>query len=285
MNIYVWLIRREFWENRAIWIIPAALGAALILAACTGTVESPILDAGAPDRTLAGLAYLAFGTPFFVTLALYSYWYLLESLHADRKDRSVLFWKSLPISDTATVLSKVLVALLVIPLVYLAADDLTSLAAAGIVSLRLNSAAAGALWRADLWLQLQAVWLYLILTTAVWYLPVTGWLLVVSAWARRAVLLWSILPPLALMLAERLFLGTHVALDVIERRLIGYAAAAFKEPRGAGFESSLAADHASAWQMLDPAGFLANPGTWMGAAAGAALIATAIQLRMRRAET
>jgi len=292
MKSFLWLVRRELWENRAIWIIPLALGALLTLAALFGTVQAtftgPPLAGGAaagaaPEvgRTMAELMLLLYGSLFFATMSIYSYWYLLDCLYADRRDRSILFWKSLPISDAAAVLSKVLVGILAIPLIYFAIADATTLLAAFILSVRLHSLAAGALWRADLWLELQASWAYLILTCAVWYLPVTGWLLVVSAFAKRALVLWSILPPLGVMLAERLLLGTHVVSRALEERLVGYPSAAF---RGTGSWESLRSGAVSAWTLMDPAGFLADPSVWIGLLAGAGLIAAAVRLRALQAE-
>ena len=95
-------------------------------------------------------------------MTIYSTWYLLDCLYADRKDRSVLFWKSLPISDTATVLSKLFIGLIAIPIVYFAAADLSTLLMAFIISVRAHSSLGSALWQPDLWLQLQVLWLYVI---------------------------------------------------------------------------------------------------------------------------
>ena len=287
MNIYVWLVKREFWENRAIWIIPAAIVVLLTLASLFGTIEATFFESAERTRSMAGMMFLAFGALFFAAMSIYSYWYLLDCLFTDRKDRSVLFWKSLPISDTATVLSKLFVALVAIPLLYFAAADAASLLAAFVLSVRAHSLLGNALWQPEVWVQLQAIWLYVIATTAIWYLPVTGWLLVVSAWSRRAVMLWSVLPPLALILAERLFVGTHACLRVIGERLLGYASTAFN-PHATEWADQWSGNPSSgapsAWRILDPWGFLSSPSTWIGALVGAALIAAAVQLRKRRAE-
>src|SRR5271166_6419947 len=135
MNTCLWLIRREFWENRAIWMIPAMLGAALILAALFGRVDVEIVSSDR-HRVNAEMVLIGFGVVFYAVMSLYSTWYLLDCLYADRRDRSVLFWKSLPISDTTTVLSKLFIALIAIPLVCFAAVDLASVLVAFIVSLR-----------------------------------------------------------------------------------------------------------------------------------------------------
>jgi ABC-2 type transport system permease protein len=287
MNAYRWLIRREFWENRAIWAIPLVVGGCLVLAALFGRVDVVGVFSQMPGRA-AGLVFLlAAGATFFAIMSIYSTWYLLDCLYADRKDRSVLFWKSLPISDATTVLSKLATALLVIPVVYFAAADLTSLLMAFIISVRARSSLAGAFWHADVWLQLQALWVYLIAASAIWYLPLCAYLLVISAWAKRAVMLWSLLPPIALVLAERWFSGTHVIASQIGLRLWGLPQAAFHSNLTAWLDS--AADGAvrtpaPIWSFFDIGGFLSNSQTWAGAAVGIALLFCAIQLRTRRAE-
>ena len=297
MNTYLWLVRREFWENRAIWLIPAALSALLILAALFGgyqvvgavdlsTVRS-VVQAGALDGMIVIVV------TFFVVMAIYSTWYLLDCLYADRKDRSILFWKSMPISDSVTVASKLGIALILIPLCYFAFADLTTLLMAFIISVRAGASIGSSLWRGDLWLEIQALWFYLIVTTAIWYLPVAGWLLLVSAWAKRAVILWSILPPLALVLAERMFLGTHVIAGQLAARLglLGYASHAFQYTPGAANWVMTEIGHdtittpVSVYRFVNAGGFLSSPETWIGAAVGAVLIAAAIQLRIRYTET
>jgi ABC-2 type transport system permease protein len=290
MNTTIWLIRREFWENRAIWTIPAVIGVFMILIALFGRADMMPLASQVPSRTFGGGFLLAVGATFFAVMSIYSTWYLLDCLYADRKDRSVLFWKSLPISDTTTVMSKLATGLIVIPAVYFAAADATTLIMAFIVSVRARTSIGGALWHGDLWLQLQALWIYMIVTTAIWFLPIAAYLMVVSAWAKRAVMLWSILPPIALVLAERWFFGTHVIAYQIAERLGGYARVAFRsDADAASWVSSTVGDDvvstpAGIWSFLNIGGFLSSPATWIGAAAGGALIVCAIQLRTRRTE-
>jgi len=295
MNVAIWLVRREFWENRAIWVIPAALSILLILASLFGgyqvvgavdlaTVRS-VVEAGAFD----GMIFIS--ATFYLIMAIYSTWYLLDCLYADRKDRSILFWKSMPISDTATVVGKLGLGLIVMPLVYFVFADLTTLLMAFIISVRARTSIGSSLWRGDLWLQIQAMWLYLIVTSAVWFLPLSGWLLLVSAWAKRAVILWAILPPLALMLAERVFLGTYVVARLLGARIGGYLSHAFIYSAGpanwvttqVGHESTIEAP-VSVSRFFNAEYFFASPETWIGAAVGVVLIAGAVQLRMRRTE-
>ena len=180
--------------------------------------------------------------------------------------------------------------LIAIPLVYFIAADVATLLIAFIVSVRAHSALGGSLWQPDLWLQLQVLWLYLIVTTAIWYLPFAGYLLVMSAWAKRAVALWSIVPPLTAYLLERWFFGTHWVGTVLQERAFGYLAHALRENSGQGAWMTAVVGEgtittpASIWRMLDPLGFLSSPATWTGIVVGIALIIGAIQLRLRRTE-
>jgi len=294
MNTAIWLIRREFWENRSIWLIPAVFCGLLVLASLFGGYQvlgaadlasvRTVVQAGALD----GMILTA--VTFFLVMSIYSTWYLLDCLYTDRKDRSVLFWKSMPISDTATVVCKLATALILIPLVYFAFADLSTLMMAFIISVRVSAYFGSSLWRGELWLQVQGLWLYLIVTTAIWYLPVAAWLLVVSAWAKRAVMLWSILPPLAVMIAERVFLGTHVIARQLSERLDGYLSHAFQYSPGPANWLTTQVGHAeieapvSVFRFLNPLEFFSSQATWIGAAVGIALLICAIQLRMRRTE-
>jgi ABC-2 type transport system permease protein len=280
-----WLIRREFWENRAIWMIPAVFGGLMIVATLFGQISLPTVNSPAESHEFGGIFLVVIGLMFYLVMSLYAGWYLLDCLYADRKDRSILFWKSLPISDAETVWSKLLVGLVLVPLVYFVAADVTALITAFIISIRARASIGNALWHLDVWTQIQVLWLYVILSTAVWYLPVAGWLLLVSAWAKRAVILWSILPPLALYIVERVFFSTHVIGDVLHKRLMGLPSVAY---RGGWTKDSDVDLHShlpsSVWNFIDAGGFFSNVQTWIGAAVGVALIVAAIELRRRRAE-
>jgi ABC-2 type transport system permease protein len=288
MNTNLWLIRREFWENRAIWIIPAVFGALLIVTALFGHMNLPALTSPNEIHTFGAAFLVVFGLMFYAVMSVYATWYLLDCLYADRKDRSILFWKSLPVSDTNTVLSKLIVALIVIPVVSFVTADLTALLAAFIVSIRLRASIGSALWQPDLWLQMQVLWIYAVCTAAIWYLPVAGWLMLVSAWAKRAVILWSFMPPLVLYIIERWFLGSNIVGRVIGRRLTGLPAVALNASGGKSWHVDAATDTlslpSSVFHFINPVGFLSNPQTLIGAAVGVVLIIGAIQLRMRRSE-
>jgi hypothetical protein len=112
----------------------------------------------------------------------------------------------------------------------------------------------------------------------------------VSSWATRAVMLWSILPPIALILAERWFFGTHVIAVQIWERVVGLVGA-FNTNLDDGSWVVTPVGHdgtiqtpVSVWHLLDAAGFLSSPETWIGVGVGIALMFCAIQLRTRRTE-
>jgi ABC-2 type transport system permease protein len=288
MNTGTWLIRREFWENRAIWLIPAVFGALLILAALFGQVSIPKLNSQAEMHEAAGAFQVIIGAMFYVVMSVYATWYLLDCLYADRRDRSILFWKSLPLSDARTVLIKLLVGMILIPLVYFAAADATALIAAFILSIRARASLGSALWQADVWWDIQVLWLYCVVVTAIWYLPIAGWLMLVSAWAKRAVMLWSVLPPLVAYIFERVFFGTHVIGHTLTRRLMGLPMVAFNGAKHVWTQGSGVVDNSGlpvrVWNLINPSGFFTSAETWIGAAVGIVLIVGAIQLRMRRSE-
>jgi ABC-2 type transport system permease protein len=288
MNTSTWLIRREFWENRAIWVIPAVFGALLILAALFGQVSIPKLNSQAEMHEAAGAFQVIVGAMFYVVMSVYATWYLLDCLYADRRDRSILFWKSLPLSDARTVLIKLLVGMILIPLVYFVAADATALIAAFILSIRARASLGSALWQADVWWDIQVLWLYCVVVTAIWYLPIAGWLMLVSAWAKRAVMLWSVLPPLVAYIFERVFFGTHVIGNTLARRLMGLPMVAFNGAKHVWTQGSGVVDNdglpVRVWNLINPSGFFTSAETWIGAAVGIVLIVGAIQLRMRRSE-
>ena len=279
MNTTKWLIRREFWENRAIWTIPAVFGGLLIVATLFGQISIPDVGTLKESDEFGEIFLVVVGLMFYLVMTLYAGWYLLDCLYADRKDRSILFWKSLPISDAKAVLSKALVGMVLIPLVYFVAADVTALIAAFILSIRARASIGSALWHPGVWWQIQVLWLYAVLTTAIWFLPVAGWLLLVSAWAKRAVMLWSILPPLALYIIERVFLSTHVVAHVLNKRLMGLPSVAYRGGWTKGSDVNLHSHlPSSVWTFIDAGGFFANVQTWIGAAAfGVALIVAAIE--------
>src|SRR6266550_8604536 len=159
-----------------------------------------------------------------LTQLLVGAFYCLDALHGERRDRSILFWKSLPVSDLTTVLSKASIPLVVLPLLTFAIIVVMQL-----IMLLLSTAVLlmSGLGVATLWtplplFQMSLVLLYHLVTVHVlWHAPIYAWLLLVSGWARRAVFLWAVLPVVAIQVLEKIaFNSSHFA-ALLGHRLAG----------------------------------------------------------------
>jgi ABC-2 type transport system permease protein len=216
------LIHREFWENKgAFRTTPLVIGGVYIvflLMAMFTTAhfdnelytfrEAVRLLAEQPEAFRASHANdVMLGSSLFFTivLAFVVFFYLLGALYDDRKDRSILFWKSLPASDTLTIASKLLAAMVLAPLIFWAVFVVTQILMAIIASLMVLSVGENP-W--TLFLSVVnplKVWLILLvsyLASSLWFLPIYGWLLLVSAFAPRIPLLFAVLPPVVFAILQ-----------------------------------------------------------------------------------
>lgn len=276
LNNYVWLVRRELWEHRAIWMVPAVIAGILILLALFGQIHVFATDLPMDLRQQGAAVLAVIGGIFFAVMTMTVTLYYLDSLYDDRRDRSVLFWKSLPISDTETVVSKLIVGALVMPVVYYVLSQVTALLVAGVISLRSHDMAP-LFWQADVWWQIQVLLIYLMGVFTLWYLPLIGWSLLISVTVKRAPLLWSVLPLLVVFLVEKFFLGHLYVSRIIGDRLAGFFAAIFNRD----FRMT---PSQSVWGLLNLKAFFGSLDVWLGLAVGVALIVATIQLRKRRTE-
>jgi ABC-2 type transport system permease protein len=287
MNKILMLIRREFWENRSLWIAPLIVAGVVVLASATGGVhvqgDGPFqnelagLDQVMAEPQIMYLGAMALFTLFqFIVLGFVAFFYLLDSLLGERKDRSILFWKSLPISDTQVVTSKVLTALVLAPLIALVVSGVTQLLFGAIWSIRGSGETGLLAFDAGAWLQLQVGSLLMAFVTIAWYLPIAGYLLLVSVWARKNAFLWAVVPPIGLMIAERIFFGTFFFGRFLGDRFTGIYMAMAQETAHFEFHSVL--------------GFLATriglvfkePAMWIGMVAFAVMVAAVIRFRRYR---
>jgi ABC-2 type transport system permease protein len=301
MNRFLWLVRREVWENKAIWVAPAIVIGCLVILILTGNVHlGPIGEAGdaamfgdvPPElqKRLLVIVYAGLALVMDMVLGIVAFFYAIDSLYSDRRDRSVLFWKSLPISDTETVLSKFAVAAILIPLIALAASLVAQLviAAGGSVRLAMNGLPGGLMWAPEALLGGFTVALLWCVTAMLWYSPVVGYLMLASAWAPRGPFLWAVLPPVALWVLERVVVGSEHVGDFITDRLFGmYRLLGTRKEGGIGeLERS---DELSDIGNLDLVGslreFYASPELWLGVVAAALLLAAAMWVRRYRDET
>ena len=205
--------------------------------------------------------------------------YCLGALNGERRDRSILFWKSLPVSDLTAVLSKAIVPLVILPVllfVLISATQLILLLLSTAVLLVFGSGPTVAmLWARSPFFSMPVGLLYSLIAIVLWHAPLYGWLLLVSGWARRATFLWAVLPPLAIAAFERIAFRTSYIGFLLRYRLIGWFTQGFDyTSRGKAPVDPLT--------HLTPLRFLSAPGLWLGLVAAAIFLAAAVRLRRTR---
>jgi ABC-2 type transport system permease protein len=276
---FYWSIRRELWEHRYLYIAPLAIAGVVLLAFTFYLLHLPqtmrTLDPANPREALARPFDFAAGAIMAVAFLL-SIFYSVDALYGERRDRSILFWKSMPVSDLTTVLSKA-----TIPLVFLPLSAFAITAATQTVMLILSSTVllAKGLSVSTLWTQLQlyqvlSMLLYHLVTAhMLWYAPFYTWLLLVSAWARRAPLVWGLVPPIAIGIFESVAFHTSHFVEFLNDRY----------SLGSDTSASMMGDFPFHPGMhVDPAAFLMAPGLWLGLLATAAFLAAATHERRNR---
>src|SRR6202142_1329822 len=225
-----WSVRRELWENRSVYIAPLAVAAVALFAfliSIPGHWEIALRDP-AQERDVVAQPYDIAAGLMMLTGILVSVFYCLDALHSERRDRSILFWKSLPVSDLTTVLAKVSIPLVVLPVltfVIIVGMQWIMLLVSSVVVLARGERVA-ALWMKLGFVRMSALLLYHLVTAhALWPLPIYCWLLLVSGWARRATFLWAALPLVAIAGVEQIVFRTWHFATLVGSRLIGDAPA------------------------------------------------------------
>jgi ABC-2 type transport system permease protein len=281
-----WSVRRELWENRSLYIAPLSVAALALFGFLLALIKRPKDEGLAPinpsfQPTALAMPYSHAAMLLVLTAFIVVIFYCLDALYGERRDRSILFWKSLPVSDLTTVLAKAGVPLAILPLTVFAitvAVQLTMLLLS-VAALLMSGGSVATLWRHLPLFQLQAVLLYSLAVITLWYAPIYGWLLLISAWARRTTFLWAVLPPLAISLVELIAFHTaHFGL-LLKERLIGFAPKAFalRMPDGSFIDP-----HFIPITQITPGRFLGSPGLWIGLVFAAACLAAAVRLRQYR---
>ena len=234
------------------------------------------------------IVYAGLALVVFMVMGIVAFFYSIDSLYADRRDRSVLFWKSLPLSDIETVLSKFAVAIVVIPLVALAASLVSQLviAAGGSARLSMDGMPGGLMWEPQaLFGGFMVAFLWCV-TAMLWYAPIVGYLMLASAWAPRGPFLWAVLPPVGLWILERVVVGSEYVGDFITDRLFGLYRLLGEQSGG---EVNRPGGDLEKISNVDLVGslreFYASPELWLGVVAAALLLAAAVWVRRYRDET
>lgn len=277
---FTWSVRREMWENRSIVFGPLIAAGVVLLGWLLGALHSPHVkfnvsgaDAGSQAFVLIAPYGFAAGA-VLVTGVIVGAFYCLGALHNERRDRSILFWKSLPVSDLTTVLSKASIPLIVLPVILLAVIIATQVILLMLGAVAALSGSSPMPWTRLPILQMWLVLLYGLTAMSLWYAPIWAWLLLVSVWARRAPFLWAVLPPLALCVVERIAFDTGHLATLLKQRLGGLDRAFADRVQPATPYDFL--------PRIDAARFFGTPDVWVGLAVAAALIAGAVWLRRSR---
>jgi len=277
-QLMYWSILRELWENRSIYLAPLAaagvflFGFLINMLALRRNFRDGLrgLD---PSQLRLELnaryeisAALIMGTGLIVGIV-----YSLDALYGERRDRSILFWKSMPVSDVMTVVSKLAVPLAILPILSFVITVATQflmivLSTAIFAGSGVNVAT---LWMDTSFLQVSLVVLYHFLTVhGLWYAPLYGWLLLVSAWAPRAPYMWAFLPPFVICGVEKIAFNTSYLLSWLQYRLLGPGSAMTPDHTHSGFMATLIPQH-----------FFSTPGLWTGLAIAVAFLTAAVRLR------
>jgi ABC-2 type transport system permease protein len=279
-----WSVWRELWENRSIYIAPLIVAAVQIFGFAISTIGIAerrravlLLDDAAKQRAAIETPYDIAAMMMILTVFIVGIFYCLDALHGERRDRSILFWKSLPVSDLTTVLSKSIIPLAVLPVIAFVLTVCVQLIMLLMSSANLlvHGMSPATTWAHVPVFQNWLVLLYGLVALALWHAPIYGWLLLVSGWARRATFLWAVLPFIVIQIFERITFGTSYVGLFLKHRLMGFAPHAFGfHGEGHPTIDSLA--------QLTPGQYLSSPGLWIGLVFAAAFVAAAIRLRRYR---
>src|SRR5438876_7784399 len=275
-------VRRELWDNRSIYVAPLIVAVVALFGFLVSTVGMPerrqgvlLLDP-AQQRAMIGAPYDVAAMMLIFTAFIVGVFYCLDALHSERRDRSILFWKSLPVSDLTTVLSKASIPLVILPVIIFAVVVLVQfLMLLWSSAVLLSSGLAATTWTRFNLLQQSVILLYSLIVIVLWHAPIYGWALLISGWARRATFLWAVLPLLAIGVLEKFAFDTSHFASILKDRLFGAAdtAFAFQPHRGVAIDSLV---------QLTPGRYLTTPGLWIGLAFAAVFVAVAVRQRRYR---
>ena len=263
----IWSIRRELWENRSLYIAPLIVAALLLFGSMIGTLAG----LNATPGQFGSHVELAAGA-IMVTMLIVAIFYCLDALYGERRDRSVLFWKSMPVSDLTAVLSKMAVPILVLPVVTFVitavAQFLMLLTCSALLTLKGGNGAV--LWTLP-WLPMTAgLFHHLVTVHSLYYAPIFAWLLLVSAWAKRLPFLWAFLPPAAVGIIEKIVFNTTHFANMLGSRISG------------GMDDQPMKGKLMLLWPSHSLEFLTRPGLWIGFAVAAICLAAAVRLRRSR---
>jgi len=279
---FYWSVWRELWENRSIYMAFVIVGGVALLGfavSANGLAERrrAVLFEPAKVRHAIEQPYDIMAIMMMFTAFVVGVFYCLDALHGERRDRSILFWKSLPVSDLTTILSKVTIPLVILPLLTLAVVMVVQFIMALMTSVILlaHGMSPASTWSYIPFFLNWVCLLYGLAAIALWHAPIYGYLLLVSGWVRRATFLWAVLPLIVIQIFEKITFGTSYFGSFVKHRVFGFAPGAFDFlDRHDPTIDSLS--------QLTPGKYLTSPGVWIGLLVAAAFLAVAVRMRRYR---
>jgi ABC-2 type transport system permease protein len=276
-----WSVRRELWENRSIYIGPLAVAAVYLLGFLVKLIGLP--------KQMRGLGSLdpeqqrhAIAMPYDMAAALLMFawiavgiFYCIDALQSERRDRSILFWKSMPVSDRTTVLAKATIPFVILPLLAFAITFVLqwTMLLVSTAVLAGSGLSVKAYWSQLSLVSMSLLLLYHLLTVHTFlHAPFYAWLMLISAWARRMAFLWAVLPVLAILALEKLLFNSSWFGHMLLGQLNGGREAAT-------MPGTMPMDSMT---RITPGHFLTSPGLWIGLVLTAIFLAAAVRLRRYR---
>lgn len=321
MNTLKWLLKREYWEHKGGFFWAPLVVSSILGLLTIGTMLSAVIfgrDGGfnfvgnpgginlreglsaisATDKleiaqSLAA-GYPAVAIPVMVTFGFVVFFYCLGCLFDERKDRSILFWKSLPISDRDSVFSKAFTALIVGPMI--AAAFTIALSLVILFTLMILAAFNGlnlfgsVLTDSNFYLVIVQI-ISFIPIYALWALPTVGYLMFVSSWAKSKPFLWAVGVPVlgGVILTWVNFLAdSPFKLDKYWEIIVARGLGSTFPGTWLGHVSESSANinpsNVISYMMSNTYGLLGTANLWIGVLIGAAFLFAAVKMRRYRDE-
>lgn len=289
---FAWLVKRELWEHRALYIAPLVVAGVILLGLITALTQAGQIHVGGLQFDSPGeripdgvrlLVFSAFTIPFAIVTGIVALYYSLDALYADRRDRSVLFWKSLPLSDWETVLAKLFVASVVAPAIAVVVAVSTLFVVLFVLSIYLaaNGGSFSYLWTQIPLAQNLALLIYLAAINALWFVPGGAWCLLASAWARRSPFLWAIAPIAAIGYLEYQIFGTQKFLELLSANR-GVEMALSTQSLEQAAKALSDGPPLTIGDVMTPGDFFSSMELWGGLVVAAGLIAATVWVRRYR---
>jgi ABC-2 type transport system permease protein len=274
---FYWSVRRELWEFRSIYLVQFAVAGIFLFGFLLSLIRlphkmnrmaglDPMQQRQIIEQPFEFAAGMIMAAGFFVGI-----FYALEALQSERRDRSILFWKSLPVSDATTVFAKASIPMVVIPALSFAIAVVVQIVmvALSTIVLLANGISLDVFFANLPMFQMWLVLAYhLLVLHSLGFAPLYGWLLLVSGWARRLAFLWAALPLVAIGIIA------NVVFD--SPNFFGFFADA---PGGDGFTHGMMMEPMA---RIHPSEFFTSMMLWVALVIAAVLLSETIRLRRRR---